>query len=64
MGIANPRPQMRRGERRRIEQNLERHRDLMLAFQHVGDDRETASRKALEALREEDLAEDRARRRR
>lgn len=51
MGIAIPRPQMRKKERRTIEANLARHHDLMKKYEADGLDREAASEKAMQELK-------------
>jgi len=46
MGIAIPRPQMRKRERRQIEERLRRHAELTRQFESEGMTREEASRRA------------------
>ena len=51
MGIAIPRPQMRKKERRTIEENLKRHWDLMNKYILDGLPRDEASAKAMKELK-------------
>lgn len=51
MGISNPRPAMRRRERKRTEAALRDHADFMSRFQAQGMTREEASREALRMVR-------------
>jgi len=50
MGIFNPRPQMRKRERRVIEARLARHAELMREHESAGMSREDASRQAMRDL--------------
>jgi hypothetical protein len=52
MGIlGQPRPAMRKGERRIVEQRLARHANIMRQLEAEGMSRENASRKAFEIVR-------------
>ena len=53
MGITNPRPAMRKGERQRTEAALRRHAELTREHEGRGLPREEASRRAFEQVKKE-----------
>jgi hypothetical protein len=58
MGISHPRPAMRKGERRIVEQRLARHAGIMRQLEAAGIPREEASRKAFEIVKAREKARD------